>query len=311
MELFYPNEFRRDRPQGIRGNWRNLYEGEQQQNVENIRVPILKLAHVTHNAEADQITTVNGYQFQVAQKRGRAGGEGSHMWNPDNTCVHIDGNTPLFQGNYSWWSPYAHEYVLPPNHPNREDCRYPAEIAEDLPQHYYVANYLTHPSKSFYGNRVFYAAFSDLLDAYAKSRNSGEVFIKIGGTLRYTGEICFVLIVCTEHENDELVFPALGTNNEYFEINGLINDYGRVIDRNAIANFHPRHIIQWARPSEHGETPYYSYITPAFAFYHPDEDGILEVDRDNCDTTTIDSHTNDYKYCLLKQRNERCPNSLA
>ena len=301
MELFYPNEFRRDRPQGIRGNWRNLYEGEQQQNVENIRVPILKLAHVTHNAEADQITTVNSYQFQVAQKRGRAGGEGSHMWNPDNTCVHIDGNTPLFQGNYSWWSPYAHEYVLPPDHPNREDCRYPAEIAEDLPQHYYVANYLTHPSKSFYGNRVFYAAFSDLLDAYVKSRRSRHVFIKIGGTLRYTGEICFVLIVCTE--NDELDFPALGTNNEYFEINGLVNDDGRVIDRNAIANFHPRHIIQWAR--EDGNTQSYSYITPAFAFYYPDENGMLVLEDAMCHEV---KHTE--AFCLKKVYGN-CPNNIT
>ena len=311
MEVFYPNEFRRDRPQEIVGDWRNLYEGGQQQNVKNIRFPIVRLAHVTHNAEADEITTDHSYQFKVAPKYGRSNyrpDTGSYRWSPDiNSFVPIDENTNLFQGNYSWWSLYVQEcqYNLPHNHPNTEDCRSTAQIARDLPQgdngypDYYVANYLKHPSESIYGNRVFNADFSDLLNAYVKSRNSREVFIKIGGTLRYRSEICFVLIVCTE--NDELDFPALRTNNEYFETNGLINDDGRVINRNAIANFHPRHIIQWAR--EDGKTQSYSYITPAFAFYYPDI--LMAVDRTMCETSEI-GHM--YPFCI-KGINKKCPNN--
>jgi hypothetical protein len=303
MELYCPNEFRRDTPQGIVGEWRNLYEGEQQPNVENIRVPILKLAHVTHNAEADEITTGHSYQFRAAPKYGRPG-TGSYRWTPINDFVPIDENTNLFQGNYSWWSPYAHEYDLPPNHPHSEYCKSPAQIAGSLPQgDYYVANYLKDPSESFYGNRVFHANFSDLLDAYAESRNSKEVFIKIGGTLRYRGEICFVLIVCTER--DDLDFPALRTNDDFFETNGLINGDGMVLNRSVIANFRPRYIIQWAREDEN--IVHHSYITAAFAFYYPDI--MLVVDRRNVcgDCSPAESiHTD--RFCL-KKKNGKCPNN--
>ena len=309
MELYCPNEFRRDTPQGIVGEWRNLYEGVKQPNVENIRVPILKLAHVTHNAEAHQITTDHSYQFKVAPKYGRPG-TGSFWWRPDKKkFVPIDENTNLFQGNYSWWGPYcAHDYHLPEGHTNEEYCISPAEINKRIrPQrHYFVANYLKHPSESIYGNCVFYADFSDLLDAYAESRNSKEVFIKIGGTLRYRAEICFVLIVCTEHENDDLDFPALRTNDEYFETNGLINDDGRVIDRNAIANFHPRHIIQWAKPREDGGKPSYSYITPAFAFYYPDEGELLELQLAKCHKAEV---IHKEGFCLKAVNKKKCPNN--
>jgi hypothetical protein len=309
MELYCPNEFRRDTPQGIVGEWRNLYEGVKQPNVENIRVPILKLAHVTHNAEAHQITTDHSYQFKVAPKYGRPG-TGSFWWRPDKKkFVPIDENTNLFQGNYSWWGPYcAHDYHLPEGHTNEEYCISPAEINKRIrPQrHYFVANYLKHPSESIYGNCVFYADFLDLLDAYAESRNSKEVFIKIGGTLRYRSEICFVLIVCTEHENDDLDFPALRTNDEYFETNGLINDDGRVIDRNAIANFHPRHIIQWAKPREDGGKPSYSYITPAFAFYYPDEGELLELQLAKCHKAEV---IHKEGFCLKAVNKKKCPNN--
>ena len=211
--------------------------------------------------------------------------------------------THLFQGNYSWWSPYAHNYHLPHDHPNREDCRSPAQIAGVFPQgDYYVVNYLKSPSDSIYGNNVFYADFSDLLDAYVKSRRSRHVFIKIGGTLRYRGEICFVLIVCTK--NDQLDFPPLGQNNEYFEINGLVNGNGRVINCKAIANFHPRHIIQWAR--EDGRKGSYSYITAAFAFYYPDEDGMLVLEGAKCREAEI-VHDD---FCL-KAVNGECPNNSS
>jgi hypothetical protein len=306
MELYCPNEFRRDTPQGIVGEWRNLYEGVKQPNVENIRVPILKLAHVTHNAEAHQITTDHSYQFKVAPKYGRPG-TGSFWWRPDKKkFVPIDENTNLFQGNYSWWGPYcAHDYHLPEGHTNEEYCISPAEINKRIrPQrHYFVANYLKHPSESIYGNCVFYADFLDLLDAYAESRNSKEVFIKIGGTLRYRGEICFVLIVCTER--DDLDFPALRTNDDFFETNGLINGDGMVLNRSVIANFRPRYIIQWAREDEN--IVHHSYITAAFAFYYPDI--MLVVDRRNVcgDCSPAESiHTD--RFCL-KKKNGKCPNN--
>ena len=305
MELFCPREFRRDTPKGIEGDWRSLYEGKQQGKVENIRVPILALAHVTHKAEADKIKTDHSYEFRPAPKCGRPG-TGSCMWNPSILFdyVPISEKTNLFQGNYSWWSPYAHNYDLPEDHPNREYCISPAQIAAGiLPQKdYYVANYLKNPPESFYGDHVFPCSFTELLIAYVQSRNSGEVFIKIGGTLRYRGEICFVLIVCTE--NDDLGFPALHTNDEYFETNGLIDDDGRVRNYNAIANFHPRYIIQWAREDEGKKS--YSYITAAFAFYYPDI--LLAVDRKKCGTPKINKHTDEF---CLKKLGKKCPNNIG
>ena len=287
-ELFFPNEFRCDLPQPnppqrFAAGWRNLYAGELQRKVENIRVPILKLAHVTHDTEAAQIMIENNFRFTVADKRGRAFGQGSRMWNADtNTFDIIDPDTTLFEGYYSWWSPYAYDYDLPQYHPNRADCISPAIINREILEpsrnrvEAYVANYLKHPAESIYGDCIFHFDFIDLLDAYVKSRASETVFIKIGGTLRYRGEICFFLIVCTE--KDKLDFPPLGTDNEYFETNGLINDRGEVRTRYKRANFHPRHIIQWSRVKDEAQK-YHSYIATAFAFYYPDRNGSLVVDR--------------------------------
>ena len=304
MEVFYPNQFTTERPQGIGGEWRKFYDGEEQKNVKDICVPILQLAHITHNAEAHQIGTDLSFQFRVAPKYGRPG-MGSCMWNPDiNGFVPIDQKTNLFPGNYSWWSPYAHNYHLPRDHLNRENCRSPAQIAQIIPQgDYYVANYLKHPPESIYGNCVFHCSLTELLIAYGESRFSHEIFIKIGGTLRYRGEICFVLIVCTE--NDALDFPPLRTNDEYFKTNGLIDNHGKVMDRKAIANFHPRHIIQWSR--EYKKKVNHSYITAAFAFYYPDR---LAVKREWCGTAEIRSHTVEYEYCL-KQEKGKCPNNYC
>ena len=371
MEVFYQNEFRIDRPR-LRGAWRDLYDGELQQKVENIRVPLLRLAHVTHNAETEEITTANDYQFTVAQKCGRAGYDIVGSYNGD-TGVRIYENTNIFPGYYSWWSPYAHNYILPEGHPNVEDCSPPARIKEillsksmsestsdeissksestsdeissksestsdeissksestsdQIPltesiseqdsidemvprqeepiQNYYVANYLKDLSESIYGNCVFHCSFKDLLNAYAFSRrDSHRLYIKRGGTLRYRGEICFVLIVCTE--SDQLHFPRLHRRGN-FETNGLINKDGRVINRGAIANFHPRHIIQWARDDEGDRKKIYSYITAAFAFYYPNKDGKLVVDRKKCRATEIDKHTDER---CLKKKNGICPNNL-
>ena len=290
-ELFFPNEFRRDLPQlnppqRFANGWRNLYEGELQRKVENIRVPILELAHVTHNDEADQIMIENNFRFTVADKRGRPFGQGSYKWNDDENTFHIiNQGAPLFegQGYYSWWSPYAFEYYLPENHPNRAHCISPARIRREILEpsrdrvEAYVVDYLKHPVESIYGDCVFHFDFIDLLDAYKKSRASDTVFIKVGGTLRYRGEICFFLIVCTG--KDELKnFPPLGTDNKYFETNGLINGRGRITDYDAIPNFHPQHIIRWSRVK--GEVKKsHSYIAAAFAFYYPEPNGSLVVDR--------------------------------
>ena len=269
--------------------------------MENIRVPILKLAHTTHNREAQCISQGNTCEFKARQKLGKPG-TGSYRWNTDH-FDHVDNKTVLLKGCYSWWTSYVHNYNVPDDHPNAEYCISPAKIKRDILDHsnvsVCVADFLKYPSECIYGNRIFSCDFVDLLDAYARSRNSEHLFVKIGGTLRYKHVSCYVLIICTDGDQDLSDIPPLTTKNNYiFESNGLTIE-GRVINRQAIGNFHPHHIIQWA------EDKSYCTAEAAFVFYFPEQ--ALIVEHPKCEKATIDAHTEET--CLRKVMG-RCPNQL-
>ena len=300
VEVFFPNEFRHALPPyDIIRDWKDVYAGELQRDVENVRVPILKLAHITHSHEAESISRVSTYEFRVRPKLGNPG-TGSYMWNIDHFDL-VDHKTPLLKGCYSWWTPYTHDYNLPDGHLHEEYCISPANIKNKVLERNKVnagvADFLKYPSESIYGNHILHCNFVDLLNAYATSRNNGELYMKIGGTLRYRTESCYVLIICTDSDQDLSDIPPFGTKNYYFESNGLTNDKGKVINHHAIANFHPRNIIQSV-----GEETYCT-AEAAFVFYYPDQ--ALVVEHTKCEQATVDTHPDDI---CLRRFMGKCPN---
>lgn len=239
---------------------------ELRESTKDIRVPFLRLAHITHDREARGIVNGNTCEFKVKQKLGRFSGR-SFKWHI-NQFVMVDSNTPLLEGYFSWWSPYAHDY--------KEEFRHfwsavelRRRILEQSQFPLYVANYLKDPPESFYGNHVFHCDFKYLLNAYARSRSNSRICIKFGGILRYKYEMCHVLIICIYE--DGLPFCPI-ENHGAFNTNGLTDDEGVVIDPDAVADYHPMNIITWAAGKS------FSYTTAAIGFYYPDENGLLRVE---------------------------------
>jgi hypothetical protein len=298
-EVFFPNVFR-NTPPDFKGWGKNCPCSQQ---FTDVRVPILKLAHVTHACNETEIITENSYEFEANKKYGRKNHQ-SRVYRDDAYDV-IDHNTLMFPGYYSWWSPCAYEYNIPPEHPQATNCLTPSKI-ESLKKegiYYYVPGYLQNPPSSFYGDRVFHLDFQHLLGAYAGSRQCDitEICFRIGGTLRYHYEMCYVVIVCTT--GDHLDFALLQPFNDKFEANGLFCDDGRLINSTAIATFHPQNIISWMG----GQS--YSYATAAFGFYYPDQK--LIVTRENTNRSEI---KHDPKFCakmILDKKTYKCPSSQS
>ena len=86
----------------------------------------------------------------------------------------------------------------------------------------------------------------DLLSNYKISRSDmqGEICLKMGGTLRYRYEICYVVIVCMEGDNVGGM-PAITTEGmPQFDPNGLVDDKGIVVNIKAIPDFSIQSIVK-------------------------------------------------------------------
>ena len=266
------------------------------QGLRIIRVPIDRLAHVTHEKVAKEIEADGIYRFKAKQKFGRTG-NGSFKLDGDRLLfLKVDSKALLFEGHYSWWSPYVHEYDIPNDHPKKKFCIAPPPTIEGTK--IYVADYIKTPPKSPYGNIIFSCRFEHLLNAYAKSRQHdvGNICIKSGGVLRYKNEVCYVFIISIE--SDALPFPQVDDDDKIFEINQLTEN-GKVINPEKIPTFWPKNIVTWY------DHKTYSYITAAFAFYYKDANNFLEVEQSKCEQGSII-----HEYCLKKVPVWVCPNEL-
>ena len=86
----------------------------------------------------------------------------------------------------------------------------------------------------------------DLLNNYRNSRADvqGKICLKMGGTLRYQYEICYVVIVYIEGDNVGGM-PAITTRSmPQFNPNGLVDDRGIVVDIKAIPDFSIKSIVK-------------------------------------------------------------------
>ena len=228
----FPNEFTPVHPWGDNPD---LYFEDEDDSQK--QVVIKQLMHVTHDADAQKIASVDKMlKFRTAPKFGKVLGayDGSPCGesfksNPDHTLFDfITPNETVFPGLYSWWSIY----------PEKGETR-----------------------NSRYGNNAFVCEFPHLLTAYAKSRQTDvhNVCLRKGGTLRYRQEICYVLIICKEGDGDRELseFGPLEILSNTFDTNGLTDENGRIDEISAIPTFHPELFMG-------------SRETAAIAFYFPE-----------------------------------------
>ena len=160
-------------------------------------------------------------------------------------------------------------------------------------------------------SRSFVCNFEHLLTAYASARGIGigNVCIRKGGTLRYELEICYVLIICTDNDEDrrELAdFDPLQLKSPEFQTNGLIRADGSLENPAAIATFYPRCIISWAKHIS-SDPDRYSYENVAFAFYFPEDGSSMVVDH--CAKIEVG-----HNFCIKTQPTIggwKCPNEIA
>ena len=138
----------------------------------------------------------------------------------------------------------------------------------------YASGYLSIPVGSSYGNNAFSIKLKDILIDYKWSRpdRAGkEVCLKVGGTLRYRHEICYVAMVCMEGDIEHI--PNITHHTPPFDPNGLVNDYGTVVNYSATPTFTIQSIVRNVRMDIGGGRGYDSYDWEqlAFGFYFPEQ----------------------------------------
>ena len=254
-------------------------------------LPVSVVCHVTHKEQAEQITLHSGengyYRFIPRKKSGKSYVEDGCPLGESYRCTqdgvpdadtpcyqNIPATVPVFPGYYSWWG-----LASPGLTPDQETKL--SWITNNPPP------YLKRPPESVYGGYAFESKFCDLLQSYASSRGCGDIYLKVGGTLRYKREIAYVVIVCTSHDLGALnsYYPITHAPPDVFNPNGLVDDDGKVINIARVPNFTTRYVDSNS-----------SYETLDFAFYF---DSLPANIR--CLSNTVEMHQIDHPFCIRKK----------
>lgn len=246
--------------------WReeaNFYEKQEE------TIPIFKLVHITHDVEAGSIQENNLFTFISKMKVGKAyEKDGSPLGETykevaENKYLEIPRSkaNPVFPGYWSWWGIDTRKWMGTEPKPNLS-----TRVRMNHSSGSYAPGYLASPVGSCYGNNAFSIGLQDILSDYKQSRPDKpgkEICLKIGGTLRYRHEICYVVMVCME--NDIRHVPNITGPTPPFDPNGLVDEHGLVVDYSATPNFIIQSIVRKVGYD------YYDWEQLAFSFYFPKE----------------------------------------
>lgn len=176
----------------------------------------------------------------------------------------------VLPGKYSWWGVSVERWYSSEDHPDGR--AFGNEVRKLKGQRKFVAEYLqTSPPECHYGDIVFTVSLADLLNSYARSRTDvtdaqkRAIKLRFAGTLRYRYEICYVIVISMENDDDMLSkFCTVNEDISIFDHNGLVNDQGEVINDRAIPTLQLKHMIKCIPRKQ-----YRSWETLAFALYYP------------------------------------------
>ena len=231
----------------------------------NLKLEISKLCHVTHKEEAQIIRRTNC--FKPNKKLGKSDGcnggrsyrniptrpsESDEMECDDQPTggveeaneymyERISPREEMFPGFYSWWGLYVEK---------------PIPGLPDPP------NYLQVPPDSIYGTTAFIIPLDEILESYASSRSLRlhDLCLRVGGTMRYKREIGYVIIVCTQADEDLFRYDLITSSDapDLLDVEGFIDGKGTIEDKRHFPSFTTRYYNQSA-----------SHETLSFAFYFP------------------------------------------
>ncbi len=282
-EVRFPGEFRPQHP------WHKKWV-EFPDDTLSATIPIYRLVHITHPTEARHIEQVRKqvrnrqYKFIPKVKYGKSyryeGGFGeSYEQIGDDTFEKILDTDLVLPGYLSWWGIDVRDWY-------DNGCQLLQSVLEESVNGRYVPGYLAAEPESPYGSVAFSIQLSDILSDYKKARNirGARVCLKVGGTLRYRKEICYVVIVCSKDDNLRDMPSIAGPKFPQFVTNGLVDNKGIVIDYNKTPRFKATSIIKSEKVGKNpmGENEYdcYSWEQLVFAFYFP-------TDRQNLVCTRV------------------------
>ena len=280
-EVHFPHNYVPHHPQGITPPVHT-----------SLVLPVSVVCHATHKEQASQIVLhreVGGYyRFTPHNKPGKSYIEDGCSLGESYRCAQdgvLNADTPCYQsipdtgqvfpGYYSWWG-----LASPGLTPDQETCL--SRITSSPPP------YLKTPPESVYGGYAFESKFSDLLQSYASSRGCVDIYLKVGGTLRYKCEIAYVVIVCTSRDLGALnsYCPLTRAPHDVFKHNGLVDDGGKVVNIARGPNFTTCYV-----------DTYSSYETLNFAFYFSSP-----LADFRCLSSTVEERLINHSFCIRKSQ---------
>ena len=211
----------------------HTYPDDLRGNDGHTRIPIITLCHITHNREAaliqSSVKAQQHYTFKPAAKLGKQyeddclplGETYRHLERRIFSEIPRSPDNPVFPGYYCWWGVSLTEWYRG-DYPHGE--HFTSVIQTLQRQGIEVAEYVAYDPKSRYGNNAFTIKFSDLLQSYKSSRidiqERRQIYLRVGGTLRYKYEICYVIIVCLQQDHN---FDDLLTIDTQDVINSVVS----------------------------------------------------------------------------------------
>ena len=278
-EVFFPEEFTFKLPwqDPMTNHLPSCYHNLQESLTLNLKDVTHNIAHITHYENAEQIIS-SGFKINAFPKRGSNGNYSYRCVNrEDGIFKQIDDKTSLipYDGSFSWWSIELNQVHDHLGHKNISgvDCR---------------TSFLFDKDRSMYGSVKFSMEFDDLISYYAQSRgeNDENVLCKVGGTLRYRREVCYVIIVCVTDDTQELT---------------RLHD----VNLSQLVISHPYNYFRGGQLSEPVTTSWDHYV---FALYYPNSYPTKTLTLDPRRVTITEVEHN--KMCLYAIRNQKpCPDT--
>ena len=188
--MFFPGVFTLNQPWGDDNFIRHLPQKYQDLTQPNFELPLdddRRVMHITHFDAAKAIIT-SGYKTQ--QKKAEY--NYTYVYDVKSEKYKTEREKYLlYDGYYSWWSIELNdqEYYLGPPGNNTFGV---------IPRKSFLFEIF-----SMYGTVKLSLKLCDLIECYAESRGkrTENVQYKKGGTLRYTKEVCYVIIVCVDTDD--------------------------------------------------------------------------------------------------------------
>ena len=273
-------------------------------------LPIHYLSHVTHDKQAEEIKQDEVSVFKAKAKWGKSLGKYDgfpvgETFKPVNEdkFEQIPFGEPVFPGQITWWGISMHEVEA--TEQGSKFKKAVKDVSEKTEAQYPpLPEYLKVPPRSRYGNNEFVIRFHDLMKSFKESRTDcggdKDVYLKLGGTLRYKHEVCYVIIVAMAEDISDEYFKELPSvyNKSPFIHNGCIDKDGKIINEET-PSFEINHIF-----SDN------TWETLAFGFYFPEPH--ISLPKRQCTERTINHNT---RICIstkppAKYEKFVCPNEL-